>query len=214
MLTEQLSQLPASSTSSMVISLREDLQQILSTYRDRGSFMSSRNATLSRSTGHSSQRPTMFSSRGMHPATGPGGSSPYMTTRQAAFASASMTAPSARLSTPASTTAATAATAATGPNSLSRASSVVSAAGRHSPHSIAQYLHGPCCPVGFCSADRDCCRCRCMMYMCQPGLRLLIGLVKLCSCDVVHMHILSSLRLEWGHPACCRYRSVCSSTRS
>ena len=135
-MTEQLSQLPASSTSSMVISLREDLQQILSTYRDRGSFMSSRNATLSRSSGHSSQRPTMFSSRGLHPATAPGGSSPYMTTRQAAFASASMTEPSARQSTPAS------ATAATGPNSLSRASSVVSAAGILSPHSLPQHLHG------------------------------------------------------------------------
>ncbi|DBA99975.1 TPA: hypothetical protein ACH3X1_013847 [Trebouxia sp. C0004] len=122
MLTEQLSQLPASSTSSIVMSLREDLRQILSTYRDRGSFMSSRNATLSRSTGHSSQRPTMFSSRG-HPATGPGGSSPYMTSRQAAYASASLTAPSARQSAPAS------ATAATGPNSLNRTSSSVSAAG-------------------------------------------------------------------------------------
>lgn len=139
MLTQQLSQLPASSTSSMVISLREDLQQILSTCRDRGSFMSSRNATLSRSTGHSSQRPTMFSSREVHPAAGPGGSSPYMTTRQAVFASASMTAPSARQSTSAS---AAAATAATGPNSLSRASSVVSAAGMHSCCSLPQYLHG------------------------------------------------------------------------
>ncbi len=134
-MTEQLSQLPASSTSSMVVSLREDLRQILSTYRDRGSFMSSRNATLSRSTGHSSQRPTMFSSRGFT-ATGPGGSSPYMTTRQAAYASASMTAPSARQSTPAS------ATAATEPNSLSRASSVVSAAGMRSCCSLPQYLDG------------------------------------------------------------------------
>ena len=138
-MTEQLSQLPASSTSPMVISLREDLQQILSTYRDTGSFMSSRNATLSRSTGYSSQRPTMFSSRGLYPASGPRGSSPYMTTRQAAFASASMTAPAARQSTPAS---ATAATAATGPNSLSRASSVVSAAGMHSCCSLPQHLHG------------------------------------------------------------------------
>ncbi len=134
MLTEQLSQMPASSTSSMVISLREDLKQILSTYRDRGSFMSSRNATLSRSTGHSSQRATMFSSRGF-PTTGPGGSSPYMTTRQAAYASASMTAPSARQSPPAS------ATAATGPTSLSRASSTVSAAGMHSRRSVPQCLH-------------------------------------------------------------------------
>ena len=125
MLTEQLSRLPAASASSMIISLREDLRQILRTYTDRGSFMSSRNATLSRSTHHSSQRPTMFSSTGLT-ATGPGGSSPYMTTRQAAFASASMTAPSARQSTPAS------ATAAAGPNSLSRASSTVSAAGMHS----------------------------------------------------------------------------------
>ncbi len=130
MLTEQLSQLPASSKSSIVISLREDLQQILSSYKDRGSFMSSRNATLSRSTGHYSQRPTMFSSTRGYPTTGSGGSSPYITSRQAAYASASMSAPSARQSAPAS------ATAATGPNSLNRASSIVSAAGVHS-----------CCPL-------------------------------------------------------------------
>ncbi len=33
--------------------------------------------------------------------------------------------------------------------------------------------HYPNTCMGFCSADKGCCRC-CMMYVCQPGLKVLL----------------------------------------
>ena len=88
-LTDQLAHLPTSSTSPVIITLRKDLQHILSSYVDRGTFLSSRNATLSTATMHSSQRQTTHSIRGLSDApsgTGPSTSSLYSTRSQTQYA--------------------------------------------------------------------------------------------------------------------------------
>ena len=118
LLAEQLAKLPASATSATIISLREDLQEILSRYTDTTSFMSSRHAALSAASAHYSQRTTRHSST-----RAPGSSNPYSTTTQSAYATASRPRPS---------TSAAAGGPAWQPDNLTRATSNVSAAGMHS----------------------------------------------------------------------------------
>ena len=119
LLAEQLAKLPASSTSATIISLREDLQEILSRYTDTTSFMSSRRAALSTASGHYLQRTTRHSST-----RAPGASNPYSTTTQSAYATTA--------SRPRPSTSAAAGGPAWQPDNLTRAPSNVSAAGMHS----------------------------------------------------------------------------------
>ena len=125
LLAEQLSKLPASSTSATIVSLREDLQEILRRYTDTSLLMSTRNAALSTASAHFLQRTTMHSST-----RAPGASNPYSTRTQSAFLMASR--PLAAASVPSPFPSAVAVGSAWQRAGLVRAPSNVSAAGMHS----------------------------------------------------------------------------------
>ena len=92
LISNQLTQLAPASNSEVTNALREDLNQLLTSYGNPSMYPSSRNQALSMAHGHSSQRASGYSSRrytsggaGLHSSA----YGPYSTTSQSALASRS-----------------------------------------------------------------------------------------------------------------------------
>ena len=95
-ISDQLTQLATAPNSEVTNALRGDLNQILTSYGNLGTYPSSRNHALSMALGHSSQRSTGFSSRPVPRSSGAGlqssGYGPYSTRIQSDFADRSISA--------------------------------------------------------------------------------------------------------------------------